>query len=134
MCDKFFSNILAKNSQFARFIFIGLINTIFGYSFFYFLLKASSNLFFSLLLAQLLAILFNYKTIGRHVFNYKDNNVIVKFFYVYVFTFLLNLLCIFLINKFFILEYYIGAAITILPIALLSFFLNKIYVFNHRKP
>ncbi len=122
-----------KKNQFIKFVFVGLINAIFGYLVFYFLLKASSNLFFSTLLAQLLGILFNYKTIGRHVFNHKDNNLIVNFFYVYVFTFLLNLSCILLINKFFKLEYYIGAAIIILPIALLSFFLNSTYVFNHRK-
>ena len=92
---------LVKKNQFIRFIFIGLINTIFGYSVFYFLLKVSSNLFFSTFLAQLLGILFNYKTIGLHVFNYKDNNFIIKFLYVYAFTFLLNFSCIFLFNKFF---------------------------------
>ena len=133
MRDNFPSIIPSKNSQFARFIFIGLINTIFGYSVFYFLLKSSSNLFFSTLLAHLLGILFNYKTIGMHVFNHKDNNLIIKFFYFYALTFLLNFSCILLLNKFFKLEYYFGAAIMVIPIALISFFLNRAYVFNHRK-
>lgn len=124
---------LVKKTQFIKFIFVGLINTIFGYSAFYFLLKISSNLFFSTLLAHLLGILFNYKTIGLHVFSHKDNDLLIKFFYVYVFTFLLNFLCILLLNKFFKLEYYTGAAIMILPIALLSFLLNSAYVFNHKK-
>ena len=100
---------------------------------FYFLLKTSSNLFFSTLLAHLLGVLFNYKTIGLHVFGHKDNNLIIKFFYVYAFTFLFNFSCILLLNKFLNFEYYIGAAIMVIPIALLSFFLNSLYVFNQRK-
>ena len=124
---------LVKKTQFIKFIFVGLINTIFGYLAFYFLLKVSSNLFFSTLLAHLLGILFNYKTIGLHVFNHKDNDLIIKFFYVYACTFLLNFSCILLLNDFFKLEYYIGAAIMVLPIALLRFLLNSTYVFNHKK-
>lgn len=133
MFDKFLSKIPPNNSQFVRFIFIGFINTIFGYSVFYFLFKLSSNLFFSTLIAYLLGILFNYRTIGLYVFNHKDNNLIIKFFYFCALTFLLNFSCILLLYKFFKLEYYFGAAIMVLPIALLSFFLNRVYVFNHRK-
>jgi putative flippase GtrA len=133
MFDEFLSNIHANISQFVRFIFIGLINTIFGYSVFYFLLKLSSNLFFSTLVAYLLGILFNSRTIGLYVFNHKDNNLIIKFFYFSALIFLLNFSCILLLNKFFKLEYYFGAAIMVIPIALLSFFLNRAYVFNHRK-
>jgi putative flippase GtrA len=124
---------LIKKNQFIKFIFIGLINTIFGYSVFYFLLKASSNLFLSSLLAHLLGILFNFKSIGLHVFHHKDNRLIIKFFYVYAFTFLLNFSCILLLDNFFKFEYYMGAAIMTIPISLLSFFLNSVYVFNHRK-
>jgi putative flippase GtrA len=106
----------------------------------------------ALLCANFLGILFNYKTTGYIVFSNKSNRLILQFFLVYGVVYLFNLGELYLLDSSNIYEYIlslpimdfldtlpinqnkvgdvIGQAITLLPNAILSFFLNKIFVFK----
>jgi putative flippase GtrA len=74
-------------------------------------------------------ILFNFKTTGTIVFRNKNNRLIFKFFGVYLFTYLLNIGLLEVFERFGV-GPLVAGAIIILPVSLLSFFLNKRFVFN----
>jgi putative flippase GtrA len=123
---------MKKNStgyQFLKFLFIGAINTAFGYSIYALLIFFGLNYFFALTLSTIIGIAFNFKTIGNYVFESKSNSLIFRFFGVYLFIFIINCALI----KTFVssgLNAYLAGALTVLPMAILSFILNKYFVFN----
>lgn len=81
------------------------------------------------LLGTICGVLFNFKTYGTIVFKNKNGRLILRFFGVYLFTYLLaiGLLKIF---KYYGISSLVAYAIIILPIALLSFFLLRKFVFS----
>lgn len=84
----------------------------------------------ALFLGAIIAILFSYKTIGTFVFE-TDKNVnvrLLKFFGAY---FLLWIIASVILKTFAIfgVSYYVGYAIAIFPLALISFFMMKHFVF-----
>ncbi len=116
--------------QFQKFLLVGILNTLFGYSCFAFFLFLGLHYSLALLMATLIGILFNFKSTGKLVFGSHNNSLIYKFFVTYSITYVLNALGI----KFFShIGYspYIGGAILIFPMAVLAFILNKRFVFNH---
>lgn len=121
-------NKLAKN-QFSRFLFIGGINTLFGYGIFSLLLFLGLHYSLAALLSTILGILFNFKTTGVIVFNSRDNSLIVKFFGVYGVVYVLNVLGLYLFSLVGV-SAYISGAILILPMACVAFVLNKKFVFK----
>lgn len=117
--------------KFIKFVFVGFVNTIFGYSIFSFGIFIGLHYSISLLLSSILGIIFNFNSIGLLVF--KDNNkeLFFNFLFIYLIIYIVNLLFIKLI--FFIFSnYYVSAAIMLVPSALLSFLLLKKYVFNKK--
>lgn len=114
--------------QFVRFLIVGVINTIFGYSVFSLFVFLGVHYALALLMATILGILFNFKTIGILVFAKKENNLIWRFFLVYTFVYGVNVLGLHLLNGVG-LNIYFSGAILLFPSALLSFILNKKYVF-----
>lgn len=119
---------LLKN-QFIRFLFVGGLNTIFGYSIFSLFLWLGLHYALASLLSTILAVLFNFKTTGVIVFNSRDNLLIFKFFGVYGITYVLGVFIMYLFNLAHV-NAYISGAILILPMTCLSFFLNKRFVFK----
>jgi putative flippase GtrA len=105
-----------------------------------------------LLFSNILGILFNYKTTGYIVFQNKSNRLLLHFFLVYGVVYLFNLLELYLLDKSNLYEFILslplldfldnlplnpdkigdamGQAITLLPNAILSFILNKVFVFK----
>ena len=149
-------NLLWKiENKFLRFIFVGALNTVFGYLIFLLLIWTGLHYSIALLLSQILGVLFNYKTTGYLVFQNKSNNLIIKFFIVYGVIYLINLLELYLLNGSGLYEYIlsckslqfinnlpinqnklgdaIGQAIVIIPNSVIGFFLNKIFVFKKEK-
>lgn len=115
--------------QIISFILIGIVNTIFGYTVYAIFLSIGFNYILSTLLATLLGILFNFKTIGKYVFDSHNNRLIFKFFSVYVIIYFVNILIIKTLKTYGYNDYIAGAFA--LPVsALLSFILNKYYVFK----
>ncbi|MCK9162831.1 MAG: GtrA family protein [Bacteroidales bacterium] len=142
-------------NKFLRFLFVGGINTVFGYLLFLFLIWLGLHYTLALLLSQIIGVLFNYKTTGYLVFQNKSNNLLIKFFLVYAFVYLVNVVELYFLKQSSFYELIlskdylrfihnlpidttklgdaIGQAIVILPNAILTFFLNKIFVFKENK-
>jgi putative flippase GtrA len=117
---------------------VGGINTAFGYGVFAILVllnrhfricSPEAELVLAPLIGTICGILFNFKTTGAIVFKNRNNRLIVRFFGVYSITYLLNYGLLRLLESFGI-SRLVGGAITILPLALLAYFLNKRFVFN----
>jgi len=116
-------------NRFFRFLFIGGVNTLFGYSVFSLLVFIKIHYTLALLISTILGVLFNFKTVGIIVFKDGKNSNVFKFITVYVVLYFLNLAIIACLKKININLYAAGAA-AILPVAVTGYFLNKIFVFN----
>ena len=81
--------IKTKNSRFIKFLFVGGINTLFGYTSFAILIFLKLDYRIALLIATVCGVLFNFKTIGTLVFKKKSNRLITRFVIVYLLTYLL---------------------------------------------
>ncbi|MFH1968366.1 MAG: GtrA family protein [bacterium] len=115
--------------QFICFLFIGGINTLFGYGFFSLFLFLGLHYSIAALFGTILGILFNFKTTGIFVFRSHNNLLIYKFFAVYVAIYFFNVVGLYLFDMVYI-RAYVAGAILILPMACLSFVLNKKFVFK----
>ncbi len=124
--------IKTKNSKFVKFLFVGVINTLFGYTIFTLLIFFKLDYHFALLTATICGVLFNFKTIGSLVFETKNNRLIVRFFAVYLSTYLLNIGSLQITNSLGI-NVLVAQAILLLPLAIISYFLNRKFVFNGKR-
>lgn len=123
---------MIKNHQFVRFLIVGLLNTLFGYALFSLFIFFSLHYTLASLLATIFGILFNFKTTGLLVFKNNNNRLILKFFLVYTIVYIINIIFLTVFNTFNINMYFSGA-ILMFPLALLSFILNKKFVFGVKK-
>lgn len=111
-----------------RFLMVGILNTIFGYSVFAIFLYVGIHYALALLLATVAGVLFNFKSTGILVFKSHNNRLIFRFAAIYVLVYGVNVILLKLLYVQGIGPYYGGAAL-IVPMALLAFFLNKKFVF-----
>src|SRR6476646_7233459 len=112
------------NNQLVRYLAVGGINTVFGYSMYSLFTFVGLHYTLVVLLAQISGVLFNFNSTGRIVFNNTKYGLLYRFAGVYVILYLLNVLLLGLfvqINS----NMYLAGAILILPMAFLSFLLNK---------
>lgn len=118
--------------QFVKFMMVGVVNTIFSYCvyaifiFFHFHYIAAS------LLQFVISTMFNFNTIGKVVFKNKDKRLVWRFALVCLFMYGLYVGGLKLLNMTGLNDYATGA-ILVLPISVLSYFLNKIFVFTSDK-
>jgi len=115
--------------QILNFILIGIVNTIFGYALYALFIYLGLNYILSVLFSTILGILFNFKTIGKFVFSSNNNKLIIKFFFVYVIVFLINILAITYLKELGLNDY-ISGFIALIPASVISFVLNKYLVFK----
>jgi len=117
------------DNQMFRFLVVGGFNTLFSNCIYAIFLLIGLHYTIAVLLALISGVLFNYNTTGRIVFNNKKPELIFYFAGVYMLLYVVN---VFLLSLFAQANYnmYIAGAILILPMALLSFFLNKTFVFT----
>src|SRR5574344_1640194 len=142
-------------NKFIRFLFVGVLNTIVGYFLFLFFIWTGLVYPLALLFSQILGILFNYKTTGYMVFETKSNKLLIQFFLVYGVVYLINVAELYLLQRSGIYEFIlsrpylafihslpinqtklssaIGQAIVVLPNAIITFILNKLFVFGKSK-
>jgi putative flippase GtrA len=116
--------------KFFRFIIVGIINTAFGYAVFAFLIYLKFHYSIAVLISTILGVLFNFKTIGEIVFNNKSNRLILRFCMVYFITYWLNVFIIFIFKKVISENLYLVGFLALIPVALITFFLNKYFVFG----
>jgi len=119
---------LLKNKLF-RFFLVSGLNTVFGYGLFALLIYGGLHYPIALFISTIAGILFNFKTIGSLVFESKNNKLIFKFFGVYGITYLCNVAGLAFLKNL-QLNTYIAGAILVIPVGLLTYVLNKKFVFN----
>ena len=125
-------NILVKkvwSNRFLRFLIVGGINTLFGYLVFSVFILLQIHYAIASLMSTILGILFNFFTTGRIVFKNSDPKLIYKFFGVYGISYLIGLFFLRIFNTYQV-NMLIAGAIMILPMAILSYFLNRTFVFK----
>ena len=108
---------------------VGGVNTAFGFAVFagFILLGLPREL--AVFLGLICGILFNFKTTGTIVFKNKDNRLIFRFFGVYLSTYLLTIGLLKLFDLYGV-GSLVAMAIIVLPVNLLTFSLQRRFVFN----
>lgn len=115
--------------QIINFILIGILNTIFGYSLYALFIFIGFNYILSVFFATVLGVLFNFNTISKYVFISTDKKLIFKFSSVYFVVFIVNIALI-KVFKLLSLNEYSAGLLAIVPVACLSFMLNKFFVYK----
>ena len=116
--------------RFVRFLIVGGVNTLFGYSAFAFLLFIGLHYSVASILGLILGILFNFKTTGSIVFNVHSNQLIPKFVAVYFVVYLVNVALLKIFHQ--QVSLYIVQAFLMLPMGFLAYSLHKVFVFNKK--
>ena len=129
MLTKLVASFSQIDPRFIKFLLVGVLNTIFGYSVYWILLQLGFHFSLAVLISTVLGVLFNYKTIGKLVFKSDGNSFLIKFSLVYVVQYIINVAGIKILNLFGV-GYEIGGLLMIFPLAILSFTLNKKLVFK----
>jgi len=115
-----------------QFFIIGMINTIVYYSLFSLFIYVEFDYKIAVFLATLIGVFFSYKTFGKFVFNHHDNKRIFRFILVYIILYFVNIFVVKMMYIF-IENYYSAGLIATLVCAILSFILNKWFVFKKEK-
>lgn len=121
--------LFQRNRQLVSFLLIGIVNTLFGYSIYATFLYIGLHYAWAGMLSTILGIMFNFKSTGIAVFQSTKNVLIFRFASVYGIIYCLSTAGVALLHRAGISPYY-GGAIMLLPMAALSFVLNKHFVFN----
>jgi len=115
---------IKHQKQFVVFLFVGGVNTIFGYSIFAFFIFLKLSYYLAFLFAATLGVIFNFMTTGRIVFKNKDFSLFYKFIFISIIMYFLHIILIRIINVH-INNLYISGLMTMSVTALLAFYLNK---------
>jgi putative flippase GtrA len=118
-----------ERKRFVLFLFVGGLNTLFGYSLYALLLYLHFHYALASLMATIGGVMFNFKTTGVIVFKNKNNGLLLKFIAVYSATYLLNISFLKIFSSFNANMYFAGAVL-IIPMAFLAFILQKKFVFR----
>jgi putative flippase GtrA len=129
----------AKKNQFLRFLLVGILNTIFGFSIFAIFVQLGLDDKSAVLFSMILGVLFNFKTTGSFVFANKNNKLLLRFICVYAVIFLLNVGGLSILKSIPLnlaldpkTKTTIAGGILVLPLAIVSFVLNKLFVFREQ--
>ena len=117
------------DEAFLKFLFVGILNTFFSYTIYAILITLGLVPNIALFFQYILGVLWNFKTTGIIVFKNHNNRLIFKFVASYIFTFILNSIFLKMLLNCNINEY-LAQAILIMPIAMLSFIIFKLWVFK----
>ena len=118
-------------SKFIKFVVVGILNTLFGYSLFALFIYLKFHYSLAVLLSTVLGILFNFKTIGRLVFQSRNNRLIFRFAGVYCITYLLNVAALRVLDGLRV-NMYVAGLLLLIPIAVVSFIMQSKYVFKEK--
>jgi len=122
---------LGAYGQVIRFLWVGGVNTLFGYSCYALFIFLGFDYKVAVLLATIIGVLFNYYTMGKYVFYSSGQGLIFKFILVYIIIYLVNIWLIGIFNKAGYNDY-VSGLFSIIPCAVISFILNKFFVFRRK--
>ena len=117
---------------FVKFILVGILNTAFGYLVFALLLFLGLHYTLAVILSTVAGVLFNFKTTGTHVFKNHNNKLIFKFVAVYTITTTLGIIILRMAELAHI-NLYLAGLVSTGICAIISFLLNKNWVFKYEK-
>ena len=115
---------------FFKFIFVGIINTGFYYILYSLFILISNNYILAVILANLIGILFSFKTFGKYVFKNEDKRLLIRFLIVYGWNTVFNIVLIDILNLFIKNNLYLSGFFATIIVAINSFFLNRYFVFK----
>jgi len=113
----------------SKFVMIGILNTIFFYLMYAFLIYLGLHYSLATFFATCIGMFFSFKTFGKFVFDNDKNNLLLKFIFVTIFNYLLNIFIIYQCKLFGYNNYNAGL-IAVMLVACSSFLFNKYYVFK----
>ena len=117
-------------NQFIRFIFVGVLNTLFGYGVYCLMILIGLPYTWATLVSQVLGVLFNFISTGNLVFENNDKRLIFKFVLSYVITYFINIGVNKGLQVWLDCNQYISGFGAILVSALSSFFILKLFVYR----
>ena len=120
------------DSQFIQFVFVGVLNTAFGYGVYCLMLWIGLSYWWATLIANVLGVVFNFKTTGVLVFKNHNNWLFFRFALCYVLAYFLNVGIIALFTHFTTINQYISGFVATVCVALFSFFFQKFIVFRDK--
>jgi putative flippase GtrA len=118
-----------REHRFSRFIVVGGLNAVVGYGLFLLALAIMPTSFSALVAANILAILFNFRTIGSFVFGARDLRLLAPFFGVYVVAFLHNWIGLMVFESIGVRPWVAGILLQPGAVAI-SYLLNRRFVFG----
>ena len=116
------------NKTLTRYLLVGMVNTVFGYSMFALLAYLGVHYTVAVFFSTVIGVFFSFKTFGRFVFMQSDWRLIWRFISVYGFLYSVNVGCIFVLMMY-IDNVYAANALTLVFIAGLGFVLNRSFVY-----
>ena len=122
--------LLIKHKRFIKFLFVGGLNTAFGYGIFALFIWVGMHYSVASFFSTVLGIIFNFFTTGRLVFANSDNSLIFRFLVVYGLNWLINVTLIWLITLLGYTNMYVICMVLLLPCAVVSYVLMKLFVFK----
>jgi putative flippase GtrA len=117
------------DKRFIKFLFVGGINTVFGYALYALFIYLGMHYSLAVLLGTIIGIMFNFKTTGKFVFRNNNNSLIFKFVGVYIITYCLNVAALSIFDHYHF-DLYAAGLFLLLPMALISYVLNSRFVFK----
>jgi putative flippase GtrA len=120
---------ISTHFQLIRFLMVGGLNTVFGYTLFAILTYVGVVYPIAIALATIGGVLFNFHSIGKLVFNGAPRSRFWRFVAVYCIVYGVNLGGVHLLLKA-THNVYIANAVLLVPLSLLAFFLNRRFVFK----
>lgn len=118
-----------RAERFLRFIVVGGVNTVFGYSIFALLILLHVHYAIAAFLSTVCGVLFNFLTTGHFVFGNRDASRLPRFFGVYAVSYVVGVLLLRL-SEILQIDVLVAAAVLALPMAVFSFTLNRLFVFR----
>ena len=119
--------------QFIRFLIVGGLNTAFSYAVYAALLSAGLGYVWANFVSLVLGILVSFGTQGHFVFGNRDGRRIVRFAACWGLIWVVNVLLITGLIRLGLNAYWSGA-LTLVPIALMSYAIQKLLVFSVQPP
>lgn len=120
---------LADDRQLLKYLIVGGVNTLFGYTCFLVLITAGLADWLAMALGTVLGVIFNFFSTGGVVFENRDPRRLLRFVPLYALLYAINLASLKVLLALG-LNVYLASSLLVLPMAFLGFVLNKNWVFR----
>lgn len=116
--------------QFVKFLLVGALNTAFGYGVYAALIWFGLRPFLAVALGTVLGVLFNFQSTGWLIFGNAHPGLFWRFVLVYVLNYFVNIAALSFTMSRLGLNAYVAGAVMLVPMALLTFILQRKFVFT----